>query len=119
MTNQVSIKQLPQITEINSDDLLLIQKPDSTNTLKFRDLIIGLDNTTFSNTIIQNSTDVSSVSGFSVPLSTAGPHINPNFDTTSQRAWTNLSATHILPIVFNDGSGNTYALLASSITPSY
>lgn len=63
MSTEISIKQLPQITEINNDDLLLVQTPNATNTLLFSNFVIGLDNTTFSSTITQNSTDINTLSG--------------------------------------------------------
>ena len=49
---------LPQITEINNDDLILVQTENSTNTLKFSNFIVGLENTTFETTINNNRTDV-------------------------------------------------------------
>tara|TARA_R110002012_G_scaffold270160_1_gene454549 strand:- start:298 stop:603 length:306 start_codon:yes stop_codon:yes gene_type:complete len=62
MSREVSIKQLPQITEINEDDLILVQTPNSTNTLLFKNFIIGLDNTTFSSTISSLDTKVTALS---------------------------------------------------------
>jgi len=62
MADQVSIKQLPQVTEINTGDLLLVQTPNATNTLLFENFIIGLNNTTFSSTISGQRTDIDSLS---------------------------------------------------------
>ena len=62
MSKEVSIKQLPQITEINDDDLILVQTPSSTNTLLFKNFIVGLDNTTFASTISANSTKIQELS---------------------------------------------------------
>ena len=62
MADQVSIKQLPQVTEINTGDLILLQTPNATNTLLFENFIIGLDNTTFSSTISSQRTDIDSIS---------------------------------------------------------
>lgn len=47
MSKEVSIKQLPQTTEINNEDLLLVQTPSSTNTLLFKNLVLGEDNLSF------------------------------------------------------------------------
>ena len=63
MPDQVSIKQLPQVTEINTGDLILVQTPNATNTLLFENFIIGLDNTTFSSTISGHTTDIKAISG--------------------------------------------------------
>ena len=57
-STNISIKQLPQITEINNNDLLLVQTSNATNTLKF----VGLENTTFASTISANATNIDSVS---------------------------------------------------------
>lgn len=63
MSTEISIKQLPQVTEIDNNDLLIVQTPNSTNSLLFSNFVIGLDNTTFSSTITQNSTDIDALSG--------------------------------------------------------
>ena len=72
MSREVSIKQLPQITEINEDDLILVQTPNSTNTLLFKNFIIGLDNTTFSSTISSLDTKVTALSLSGVPIAVGG-----------------------------------------------
>ena len=54
----ISIKQLPRIDEVNIGDLFLIQTPTASNTLDFKDLIIGLENTTFANTISTFNTNI-------------------------------------------------------------
>lgn len=58
MSSEVSIKQLPQITEINNGDLILVQTPNSTNTLLFENFVIGLENTTFASTFNKHTTDI-------------------------------------------------------------
>lgn len=62
MSSQVSIKQLPEITEINNDNLILVQTENSTNSLKFSNFVVGLDNTTFGSTINNNSTNIENLS---------------------------------------------------------
>ena len=56
--SSISINQLPQVNEVNAGDLFLIQTPTASNTLKFEDLIIGLENTTFANTISTFNTEI-------------------------------------------------------------
>tara|TARA_R110001583_G_scaffold140491_1_gene292715 strand:+ start:296 stop:589 length:294 start_codon:yes stop_codon:yes gene_type:complete len=63
MSSNISIKQLPLITEINGEDLILVQTENETNTLQFSDFVVGLDNTTFGTTITNNSTNINSISG--------------------------------------------------------
>jgi len=69
--SSISIKQLPQVNEINSEDLLLIQTPTASNTLEFKDLIIGLENTTFANTISTFNTEIEAISANVLTLSSS------------------------------------------------
>ena len=69
--SSISIKQLPKVNEINSDDLLLIQTPTASNTLEFKDLIIGLENTTFANTISTFNTEIEAISANVLTLSSS------------------------------------------------
>jgi len=62
MSTELSIKQLPVITEINNDDLILVQTAAATNTLKFENFVVGLENTTFSPTICANTTSIDYIS---------------------------------------------------------
>lgn len=62
MSSEISIKQLPLITEINGNDLLLVQTQNETNTLLFSDFVVGLDNTTFGNTIVTNTSRLNTLS---------------------------------------------------------
>lgn len=99
MASQVSIKQLPQITEINKGDLILVQTPNATNTLLFENFIIGLDNTTFSSTISSLNTSVDTLSTNLDSLSSV-LYQSPVTETGS--------ATHGLPITID---GTTYNIL--------
>ena len=69
--SSISIKQLPKVNEINSNDLLLIQTPTASNTLEFKDLIIGLENTTFANTISTFNTEIEAISANVLTLSSS------------------------------------------------
>lgn len=90
MSTEISIKQLPQITEINNDDLLLVQTPNATNTLLFSNFVIGLDNTTFSSTITQNSTDIQTLS---TNLDTLSGVFYGNTPTTITDSFSGISIT--------------------------
>lgn len=107
-STEISIKQLPQVTEINNNDLLLVQTTNATNTLKFENFVIGLENTTFAPTISANTTAIDSISSiisdtFFVKDNTLadGPNILTQ-DTTSP---TNSAFdTSLLPITITNGS---------------
>lgn len=59
---EVSINQLPVTNQITDGDFLIVQTPNATNRLDFSDFVIGLDNTTFKNTIETNTTDIEALS---------------------------------------------------------
>ena len=61
-TERISLQQLPIISEVNNGDLILIQTATSTNTLDFKDFVIGLENTTFASTISSHTTEIDSIS---------------------------------------------------------
>lgn len=88
MSTQISIKQLPQITEINNGNLLLVQQDDSTNTLDYKNFVIGLDNTTFGTTITQHSTDISVLSSTTIPTFSA--NMMTKFTALSANLGTNI-----------------------------
>ena len=59
---EVSIKQLPTITSIESGDFVIVQTTNATNKLDFKDFIIGLENATFGSTVTQNTTNIDALS---------------------------------------------------------
>lgn len=117
-TTEISLKQLPQVNEINNDDLLLVQTSNSTNTLKFENFVVGLENTTFAPTISANTTDIDSISSvisdtFFVKDNTLdnGPNILTS-DTLSQS--NSAFGTSLLPInITQGGQTRTFYLILS------
>ena len=61
-SQEISIKQLPLIDEINTGDLLVVQTPNATSTLDFDNFVIGLENTSFSPTISAHTADINALS---------------------------------------------------------
>lgn len=118
-TEEISIKQLPSVTEINNNDLILVQTPNATNTLKFSNFVIGLDNTTFAPAISANATDIDSISAvldnvfFTPPRVLDGPNILTNQQTDHTLSAFN-TATLPIDIIF-EGCKKTYYFLLSSI----
>ena len=119
---QVSIKQLPRIEEINSGDLILVQSANSTNTLDFKDFVIGLENTTFQNTISSNNSNIKSLSSNTVHLSSNDFAFTPNFVTASRTApapnadaFLALSGIQMLKIQLE---GQSFGVLLSAIDMS-
>jgi hypothetical protein len=95
-STEISIKQLPRVNSIEDGDILIVQTENSTNKLDFKDFVIGLENTTFKNTVEQNTSNIDSLSGVlyeSTPSAVVG------------------SSTHGIPIVIN---GVTYNIMLSA-----
>jgi len=95
-STEVSIKQLPTISSIESGNFVIVQTENATNKLDFKDFVIGLENVTFSNTINDNTTDIEALSSVlygSTPVVNAG------------------QSTHSIPITIN---GVNYAILLSA-----
>ena len=118
-STNISIKQLPQVTEINNNDLLLVQTSNATNTLRFENFVVGLENTTFAPTISANATNIDSISSiisetFFVKESTLGD--GPNILSNDTLSPTNSAFdTSLLPITITQGSETkTFYFLLSS-----
>ena len=50
--DKVSIKQLPVNTNVNKDDYFIIQDSLNTSIIKFKDLVLGPDNISFYDEIV-------------------------------------------------------------------
>ena len=61
-STEVSIKQLPTISSIESGNFIIVQTENSTNKLDFKDFVVGLENTTFANTVNEGTTGVDELS---------------------------------------------------------
>ena len=108
MSTEISIKQIPEVTEINNNDLLLVQTTNATNTLKFENFVVGLENTTFAPAISANSTNIGSLSSV----------IDATFfePTTVLAGPTSVATgTRMLPIIITSGGERrTYYFLLSA-----
>jgi len=121
MSTEISIKQIPAVTEINNNDLLLVQTTNSTNSLKFENFVVGLENTTFAPVISANSTNIGYVSSvidetfFEAPTISNGPNLLTD-DTTSIA--NSARPTSMIPInITSGGEKRTYYFLLSGGDP--
>ena len=64
----MNIKELPEITDIISGDFLIVETPTATSILDYDNFVITLDNTTFGDTIINNTTNIAAVSSDVIDL---------------------------------------------------
>lgn len=102
-STDVSIKQLPTVSSIENGNFIIVQTDNSTNKLDFKDFVVGLENTTFSNTISGNTTDISALSGKLYATPTGG---------VAPLSSSNSVAVKYLPI--NIG-GTSYGILLSTL----
>lgn len=70
-STEISIKQLPTANSIEDGNFIIIQTENSTNKLDFKDFVVGLENTTFQNTIETNTTDIESLSSTKANINNA------------------------------------------------
>lgn len=63
----ISIKNLPIVSEISTDDILLVQTPSQTGIIKFQDFIIGPEHVSFYKDIKDVATDVQILSASIAP----------------------------------------------------
>ena len=70
-STEISIKQLPTANSIEDGNFIIIQTENSTNKLDFKDFVVGLENTTFQNTIETNTTAVESLSSTKANINNA------------------------------------------------
>ena len=101
MSNEkISLKQLPIISEINNGDLILVETAAATNTLDFKDFVIGLENTTFASTISSHATEIDSISSIIEDQF----FINNNLNTNG-------------PDLLLSAGGNDFKLIESKLLP--
>jgi len=121
---EISINQLPATNQIADGDFLIVQTPNATNRLNFSDFVVGLDNTTFKNTIETNTTDIDALSSNVETLSsnietntTDIDALSSNVETLSGTFYSNTpdinagQSTHSIPITIN---GVNYAIMLSA-----
>lgn len=103
-STEVSIKQLPTVSSIENGNFVIVQTENSTNKLDFKDFVVGLENTTFSNTISSNTTGLNAVSGilYGTPQGSVTP-----------LSGSNSVAVKYLPINI---SGTSYGILLSTLS---
>lgn len=58
----VNIKELPGLEQISSEDYLVVETETGTNILKYKNLVIQPENTTFYNEISENTTNITTLS---------------------------------------------------------
>ena len=62
-SSEISINALPITSQIVNGDFLISQSSNTTSRLNFENFVIGLDNTTFKDTIETHGVDIVALSG--------------------------------------------------------
>jgi len=116
-STEVSIKQLPTISSIESGNFIIVQTENSTNKLDFKDFVIGLENTTFANTVNEGTTGVDELSTSVNSLTTDVDELTTDVDELSSVLYevpTAIVGAGLsgVPITI---SGQTYLIMLSAI----
>jgi outer membrane murein-binding lipoprotein Lpp len=106
---EVSINQLPTTNQIADGDFLIVQTPNATNRLNFSDFVVGLDNTTFKNTIETNTTDIDALSSNVETNTTDIDALSSNVETLSSNIETNTTDIDALTSNVETLSGTFYS----------
>lgn len=120
-SSEVSINQLPVTSQIVNGDFLIIQTINATQRLDFENFVVGLDNTTFKDTVENNSSGVTTLSSTLYNGVTAQPQhgvVDPGdvadyVGVTSKGA---LTGVFSIPLQIKDAAGgsHTFNILLSS-----
>jgi hypothetical protein len=136
----VNIKELPEISDINNGDFLIVETPNGTNILDYQNFLVTLDNTTFGDLITTNttnivtlSTDLASLSSSSATVSqfnTLNSAVTSQFNTLNSAvtALTSATATDTYAVFSLSGynnnglkllrGSNIYSLQVNQVSPS-
>jgi|LakMenEpi03Aug12_release.lakeMendotaPanAssembly.Ray.scaffolds.fasta_scaffold553030_1 hypothetical protein len=136
----VNIKELPEISDINNGDFLIVETTNGTTILDYQNFLVTLDNTTFADQITTNttnivtlSTDLASLSSSSATVSqfnTLNSAVTAQFNTLNSAvtALTSTTATDTYAVFSLSGynnnglkllrGSNIYSLQVNQVSPS-
>ena len=80
-STEISIKQLPTISSIEPGNFVIVQTENATNKLDFKDFVVGLENTTFSNVISSNNINAAAVAANTTRSTANATNITTNTNT--------------------------------------
>jgi len=104
----VNIKELPEISDINNGDFLIVETTNGTTILDYQNFLVTLDNTTFADQITTNTTNI-------VTLSTDLASLSSSSATVSQFNTLNSAVT----AQFNILNSAVTALTSTTATDTY
>ena len=119
-SSEVSIDKLPVVAEIVNGDFLIVQSPNATTRLDFKNFVVGLDNTTFKSTIDNSSTGVTTLSNTLYNGVTAyfteGSQSSANKNLVGVSRLGALTGAYGIPINIKDTTGavHTFQILLSA-----
>lgn len=87
----LNIKELPEINDVISGDFMIIETSTGTSIIDYQNFLITLDNTTFGDQVVQNSTDILTLSSSFNTLSADLTTQIDNLSTSTTRANTFVS----------------------------
>ena len=80
----LNIKELPEINDVIAGDFMIIETSAGTSIIDYQNFLITLDNTTFGDQVIKNTTDIATLStDLNTSFDTLSVDLNTSFDTLS------------------------------------
>lgn len=113
----VNIKELPEISDINNGDFLIVETPNGTNILDYQNFLVTLDNTTFGDLITTNTTNIVTLSTDLATLSSTSATVS-QFNTLSTDL-ASLSSTSATVSQINTLNTAVVALTSATATDTY
>jgi len=125
----VNIKELPEISDINNGDFLIVETTNGTTILDYQNFLVTLDNTTFADQITTNTTNIVTLSTDLASLSSSSATVS-QFNTLNSAvtALTSTTATDTYAVFSLSGynnnglkllrGSNIYSLQVNQVSPS-
>ena len=110
----LNIKELPEINDVIAGDFMIIETSAGTSIIDYQNFLITLDNTTFGDQVIKNTTDIATLStDLNTSFDTLSVDLNTSFDTLS----TDLNTTvNTLSADLNTSFNTKFNTLCSDLT---
>ena len=108
ISKKISIKDLPQLQQINNGDYLIVESSDGTYILDYENLILGPENTTITTAVDQLATDIADVSA----------SVDAQIVALSSEIYTNLKRTYTGKATVLVDTGTRQTVLLSPRPPS-
>jgi hypothetical protein len=105
----INIKELPEINDVIAGDYLIVETSSGTSIINYENFLVTLDNTTFSDVITNNTTNI-------IALSTQVKTLSSNSATISQLSSLNTSVQTLCNNTATSSQFNTLNSIVANLT---